>query len=244
MRRDIVWHLLWPGLVATLIWVAVAILSWAALVQWLVAWVGGVPPGAWLMGSDVGAVAVVLLIKLGLILLFVPMAYVTAAFLVATVALPWMLERVARTDYAGLSMRRGGSNLGSLWNSLAAVGGFVGLLLLSLPLWLIPGAGLLVALLAGAWLNLRAFRYDALMLHADPGEMRRLHDLTRRDGFLVGIGGVLLAYLPFVNLLAPAFCGLAFVHFMLARLARLRAEEGVELLEAAAGLPALKTAAE
>ena len=46
------------GLVATLIWIVVAVLSWTVLVERLVAWVGGVPPGAWLMGSDVGAVAV------------------------------------------------------------------------------------------------------------------------------------------------------------------------------------------
>ena len=42
----------------------------------------------------------------------------------------------------------------------------------------------------------------------------------------VGVGCAALAYIPLVNLFAPAFCGLAFVHYLLAALERHRAESG------------------
>jgi hypothetical protein len=48
------------------------------------------------------------------------------------------------------------------------------------------------------------------------------------------LGGscAMLAYVPFVNLLAPAFSGLAFVHFLLETLRRERAARGVSIVDA------------
>ena len=78
-----------------------------------------------------------------------------------------------------------------------------------------------------AWLNQKAFGYDALMLHADRQEMRNL-PRARRDS-LWALGGLcaLLAYVPVVNLLAPAFSALVFVHYMLIALGRAR--EGAQV---------------
>jgi hypothetical protein len=53
--------------------------------------------------------------------------------------------------------------------------------------------------------------------------------LERRKGrfWLAGILSALLAHLPIVNFLAPAFGALLFVHLGLGSLRRLRAEEGI-----------------
>jgi hypothetical protein len=237
-RRDILWHMLWPSAVALLLWVIIAIFSWSAVVNGIMAWIQGWSlAGDWLTSSEVAAATTLIMVKIAVALLLVPLVYVTAALLVAVIALPMMLERVAVYDYADLEQRRGGTNLGSAWNGVVAGLLFVLGLLLTLPFWLIPGVGLVATIALTAWLNQRAFGYDALMLHADRSELARLPRLLRQPMLLLGGACALLAYVPLVNLLAPAFCGLAFVHFMLESLRRERVERGVTVLDALPGSP-------
>lgn len=233
-RRGVLVHLLWPSLASLLVWTAVALLFWSAAVEGLLAWVQGWTfAGDWLTGSELGGATAVLFINIALVLALLPMIYVTAALIVAVFALPMMLEKVAMHDYADLEQRRGGSNLGSAWNALVAGGFFILGMVLSLPLWLIPGGGLVASAILTGWLNQRAFGYDALMLHADRQELVRLPRTQRASMLLLGGGCGLLAYIPLINLVAPALCGLAFVHFMLESLRRERAERGVSILDPA-----------
>lgn len=237
-RRKILWHLLWPSLVAVTLWAFIAAFSWSAVVESIVGWLHGWRlTSAWLGASEVAATTMEVLVKIALALLLVPLVYVTAALLVAIVALPLMLARVAGDEYADLEQRQGGSNWGSAWNSIVAVVLFLLGLLVSLPFWLIPGVGLIVTLVLTAWLNQRAFGYDALMLHADQGELVRLPRALRERMLLLGGLCALLAYVPVINLVAPAFCGLAFVHFMLESLRRERAGHKVSVLDALPGAP-------
>ena len=232
-RKGVFMHLVWPSLLAVVVWMTVAVLSWSTLVETVVAWIQGWAfIGTWIAASEIGATATLIVVEIALALAFLPLIYVTAALLVAVIALPMMLEQVARKDYGELELRRGGSNFGSAWN--AAVAGLLFLLgmIVSLPLWLIPGVGLVASVILTAWLNQRAFGYDALMLHADREELRRLPRVQRTSMLLLGGACALLAYVPFVNLVAPAFCGLAFVHFMLEALRRERIERGVTVLDA------------
>ena len=236
MRRDIFWHLLWPGLLAVVIWAVVAFMLWTPVTEGLYAWVSGWSwIDGWVSASETTAAIVLVLIQIATALLVVPLVYVTAAMLVGAVALPMMLERVAHTDYTDLEQRRGGSNLGSAWNSILAGVLFLIALVVSLPLWLIPGAGLLISVTLTGWLNQRAFGYDALMLHADKAELQRLRENWRPQLLLLGGGTALLAYVPVINLVAPAFAGLAFVHYMLETLRRHRLKYGVTVLDAEAG---------
>lgn len=232
-RRDIFWHLVWPGLVSMLVWTVVAVLAWVPVTEWVFAWVGGWSfVGSWISASDAAAAVMLVMIKIAVALAFVPLIYVTAAMIVATIALPLMLERVAHRDYADIELRRGGSNLGSAWNSIVAGVLFLVALMLSLPFWLIPGVGLLASVILTGWLNQRAFGYDALMLHADNDELKRLRRDWRPQMLLLGGGSALLAYVPIVNLVAPAYAGLAFVHYLLERLRLDRRVRGVTLLDA------------
>ncbi|NMG44900.1 hypothetical protein GPA22_14330 [Aromatoleum toluvorans] len=232
-RKGVFVHLVWPSVAALVVWTTVAVLSWSTLVDAIVHWIQGWAfVGEWLATTDLGAAATLVVVKIALALAFLPLIYVTAALLVAVFALPMMLERVAQRDYGDLEQRRGGSNLGSAWNALVAGALFLLGMLVSLPLWLIPGAGLVASVVLTGWLNQRAFGYDALMLHADREELLRLPRVQKASMLLLGGGCALLAYVPVVNLVAPAFCGLAFVHFMLEALRRERAERGVTILEA------------
>ncbi len=232
-HAGVLWHLVWPTLVAMVIWLAVGVAVWSPVVDGVMGWIREWPWAAdQLAASQMGAVVVLILIKIVLALLFVPLIYVTAALLVAAVALPMMLERVSRQDYGDLELRRGGSNVGSVVNAMVAGLVFLVGFVVTLPFWLIPGVGLVLSVLLTAWLNQKAFSYDALMLHADPEEMERLPRACKSGTFGVGLGSALLAYIPVVNLFAPAFCGLAFAHFLLEALRRDRASRGWAIVPA------------
>jgi hypothetical protein len=232
LRMDIFAHLIWPGIVAALLWTVVLILFWAVTIEAAMRWVENM----WWVGEQVSQSEMLsgialLLVKIALLLAVVPLIYVTAVVLVAVVALPLMLDRVAARDYADLEQRRGGSIAGSVWNTVVALGLFVIVLALTFLLWWVPGVALVVPVLATGWLNQRLFGYDALMNHADHDELVRLRHELRSPMLLLGSNTALLAYVPVVNLVAPAFAGLAFAHFMLEALRRERLKRGVSILD-------------
>ena len=234
-ERGVLWHLVWPTLVAMLVWVIVGVLFWQPMVDAVMA---AINSWTWaadrLSSSELGAAALLVLVKIALTVLFLPLIYVTSALLVAVVSLPMMLEKVAVVRYGDVEMRRGGTTAGSAVNALVAVVVFVVGLVVSLPFWLIPGVGLVVSVLLTAWLNQKAFGYDALMLHGDRDEMGRLRRDKRAGMLGLGVGCALLAYVPLVNLFAPAFCGLAYVHYLLETLRRDRAANGWVIAEGGA----------
>ena len=232
VRLDVFGHLIWPGIVSALLWVTVAVFSWSIAVGSIMGYIEGLGWVGDRIGASVWVASIVLLlVKLLVVLAFVPLFYVTTAVLVATIALPLMLDRVARRDYADLEQRRGGSNTGSIGNTLASLLWFVLVMTASLPLWLIPGVALVAPVLGMGWLNQRIFGYDALMRHADQDELVRLRRELRPQMLLLGGGTFLLAYVPVANIIAPAFSGLSFVHFMLEALRRERHEHGVSMLD-------------
>ena len=224
MRPDIFWHMLWPTLISFAIWIVVAVLIWseaASLLLHLVQtwpWVGG-----WFADGSTQAVFLVSFAHVMLVLLFVPFSLLTAALLIAVIALTLMLDRVAATDYPDIVQRRGGSQLGSVANALWAVLLFILVGAISLPLWFIPGMGVLLSIGLSAWLNQRCYRYDALMRHADREELRRLPREQRGGLYAIGAVSGVLVFVPIFNFFVPALSGLAFVHYLLQALRESRA---------------------
>jgi len=216
------WHLVWPTLSALLLWGVLGIAFWTAAASWLAGSLGTL---AWLEGSDwaqPASAAMLFAVHVLMALILVPLVYATAVVLAAGIAVPLMLERLGETEYADLDRRHGGSIAGSVGNAAGAFGLWLAGSLLTLPLWLVPGLGVVVSLILSAWLNQRAFRYDAMMEHADAGEMRAFFARERGRLYLVGLAAAALAYVPVINLVAPAYAGLVFVHFSLGELRRSR----------------------
>ena len=81
--------------------------------------------------------------------------------------------------------------------------------------------------LNSAYLNQRLFRYDALSEHATRDEYREIVIRARGRLYLLGLLLSGLYYVPFLNLAAPVVSGLAFTHFCLGELARIRGEGGM-----------------
>jgi uncharacterized protein involved in cysteine biosynthesis len=150
---------------------------------------------------------------------------------IAAFALPRMMTIVAARDYPDLS-RQGSAQAalwGSVWNTLVAGTIFIIGWLASLPLLLVPGALFVLPLLWSAWLNQRAFRFDALAEHALPAEREVLFRRERGNLFGAGLLSALVGYVPVIHLLAPGFAALLFVHLCLAALRELRNQEGITL---------------
>lgn len=223
-RGDILRQALWPPLVSFCGWSAIAYFAWMPMSDWLLA---NLPKWSWLDWLGPYLVHVVLA------LLFAPLIYVTTLLLVAVFALPRMMAIVAARDYPDVS--RQGSMAAAFWGSLGntAIAGliFVAGWLLCLPLFLVPGGLLVLPLLWGAWLNQRTFRFDVLAEHATVAERARLIGEERPRFWAAGVVSALLAHVPLVNLLAPAFAALVFTHLGLSALRRLREREGVWVSE-------------
>ena len=218
LGRARVWvYILVPAVVAVILTVGLSI----ALLERLIAAFVDQPPIAWVAAWGAFWLAK-LLAALGGWLLILAASYVVALLISAIVVLPLLLEQVAKADYADLARCGSDSLVASTANSLWAALVFIVGWLITLPLWLIPGFALLLPLFWMAWLNRRTFAYDALAVHASAAEWRELRRRHALPLFALGVVMALLAHLPVVGMLAPALAALAYVHYGLEALRRLR----------------------
>ena len=223
MRPRVLTIMFLPMLLALLLWGG---LFWGFGAVWvaglegvfndspLPGWLGPTIAG-WVIGMGVYSV---------LILLLLPAIYLTALLITSVIFMPILLSVVAHRYYPGLWREHGGSNLGSVMNSLYALTIYVLVWLVTLPFWLLGPFGAGIAILLNAWLNQRLFLYDALAEHASREELATL----RAEGGwpLYGMAAFLglLHLVPVINFFAPVYMGLAFTHYALGRLADLRRE--------------------
>lgn len=218
LGRGRVWLLFFgPAVVALVVWIALMVFGLEGLIATLVEQ----PPMTWLAGwgtpwlANLGAV-------LGGWLLILAAAFVTAMLLAAIFVMPLLLNHVALADYPELARLGKDSMVAGAWNSVAAVLLYIVGSLLTLPLWLIPGLGLLLPIVWMAWLTRRTFAFDALTVHATDQEWRELRRQDSLPLLLLGVTLALLAHIPLLGLLTPTLAALAYSHFCLEGLRRLR----------------------
>lgn len=218
LGRGRVWfYMLAPAIVAVIAMVGLSLV----LLERLIAAFIEQPPMSWIVAWGALWLAK-LLAGLSGWLLILSASYLVALLLSAIVVLPLLLEHLATVDYPDLARLGHDSVVSSAWNSLWAAVLFIAGWLLTLPLWLIPGFALLLPVFWMAWLNRRTFAYDALAAHASAGEWRELRRQQALPLLVLGLCMALLAHLPVIGLLAPSLAALAYVHFCLEALRRLR----------------------
>ena len=137
-------------------------------------------------------------------------------------AMPAMVNHVAQKNYPELARARGGSTAGSIGNATLAIGLYVAGWVVSLPLWLFSPLALLIPVILLAYLNQRLFRYDALAEHASREEYAQLIERATPRLYLLGAVVSLVQFVPLLNLFAPVYVALAFIHLCLAELQQLR----------------------
>jgi len=226
LHPRMLWLMVWPMLVSLTLWAIAALVLWTRIAFWLAQrlqqWL---EPAAGFIGFDL-ADAALIAAHVMLFLLFVPLVYVTALFILGIFGMQKMVELVAERSFPTLERRRGGGAAGSAWNGIVALAGMAGMFVLSLPLWILPPLWPLIPLVILAWVNQRLLRYDALAEHADAQEMARIFRERRSGMYALGLMLALAAYVPLVGLVAPVVFGLAYIRYLLGALQASRGIEG------------------
>ena len=210
-------YVLGPALVALVLWLLLATYWLGAVIAWMIAW----PPLSWLVGWDFPGLAR-FLAAVGAWLVMLALTYLTATVLAAIFVLPLLLAWLADTQYRDLARMGRDSAVASLANTLGAAVVYVAAWALTLPLWFVPGFGLVVPIVLLAMLNRRTFAFDALAAHASREEWRAIRTQHGHPLFMLGLILSLLAHVPVVGLLVPTLSVLAYVHYTLEALRRLR----------------------
>lgn len=216
----VLWIVIWPMLAAVLLWLVLGVTFWDTFSGWIASGLDAIGMQTWLEGMEPRWVANAIQ-ALAHLILFVPLVFITALVITALFAMPALIGLVAERDYPQLKRESGGGMAGSLLNALLALGIFIAIWVLTLPLWVI-GAGVVVPFIAATYLNQRLFRYDAIAEHASRVEMQALFSTYQSSWWGLGLLTGLLQFVPLLNLFAPVLTALAFIHFGLARLTYLR----------------------
>jgi len=220
------WLMLWPVLIAMAAWGTLAVVFWGQAALWVADLIyQWVEYATVILPWDAGDVAL-FAAKALILLLLVPLIQLTALLILGAFGMPAMVEHVAQRRFTQLERRGGGGFVGSVWNGIVAIVGLVLLGLVSLPLWFIPLLWPVLPIAILGWVNQRVLRYDAIAEHADVGEMQKIFRERRGALYVLGVGLALVAYVPIVGFFAPVLVGLAFIHYLLAQLTRLRSAPG------------------
>lgn len=218
------WLMVWPMLVSLAVWVTVAWILWGRLALWiaevLTQWAA--PIAGW-APFDLGTAAT-FIANFMLLVLFFPLVYLTALFILGIFGMDKMVDHVAAQMSPSPERRRGGGTAGSIWNGVVSLVGMVLAFLVTLPLWLVPPLGPIAVLAILSWVNQRLLRYDALAEHAGKAEMQRIFRERRGGLYSLGLLLALAGYIPLLNLFAPVVFGLAFIRYLLGALIELRYE--------------------
>jgi uncharacterized protein involved in cysteine biosynthesis len=214
--RRVVMLLVVPVAAAVVLWIALALAFWAPLRDSI---------AARLTGSELASGYAWLAAAGGNLAAFAILTAVSGLLALASIAVfagPVFTRAVEARFHPALVRLSGGTLAGSLGNAAVAIAVFVPLWVVTIPLALFPPVGIAAALLLNAWLNQRLFRYDALAEHASAAERAAVIRSARGRFFGLGLTLAPLAFVPFVNLLAPIYAGLAFTCLALNELAALR----------------------
>lgn len=214
------WLWSWPMLVSALFWWLIGMFFWTPLSGWILTVIPADTLQNWLESSRLQTIAdsVESIIN---VIIFVTLAITTSLVITALITMPALVNFVAKRYYPDLARMQGGTVTGSLRNVISAIIIFFSLWIITIPLWF-TGIGLLAPLLAAAYLNQRLFFYDALSDHADSAELDKLSSTDRPARWSLGFLTGLLQFVPFLNFFAPTLTALAFTHFELGRLEKLR----------------------
>lgn len=219
-QLKVLWIVIWPMLAAVLLWFVLGVTFWDTFSGWIASGLNAIGIQAWLEGVEPRWVANGIQ-AIAHLILFVPLVFMTALLITALFAMPALIGLVTERDYPQLKRENGGGMVGSLINTVVAIVIFIAIWVLTLPLWMI-GVGVLVPFIAATYLNQRLFRYDALAEHVSRAEMQTMISLHRSSWWGLGLLTGLFQFVPLLNLFAPVLTALAFIHFGLARLAKLR----------------------
>ncbi len=229
LQLKILWLMIWPILLASSLWLIVGVVFWDTFSVWVFQGLAAIGVNEWIAGVDSGwlAYSIQSLIH---VLFFIPLVMVTTLAIMAIFEMPALINLVAKRHYPGLKRENGGTIAGTVINTVFALFVFVFIWVSTLPLWAF-GVGVIVPFVAAAFINQQLFRYDALSEHANKDEIKQLLRSKKISLWSLGLITGMLQFVPVLNFVMPTLTALAFIHYELARLDKLRAVSAPKLEE-------------
>jgi hypothetical protein len=200
---------------------------------------------SWLRSVGLGTLTAVVTPLIAMLALL-PLMILTALIFIGVVAMPVIGRHVGLRHFPQLEQRKGGSILGSVGVALGGMLIFMGLWILTLPLYMFPPLAVAVQALLWGWLTTRVMVYDTLADYASAEERRQILRQHRWPLLIIGVisgaagalpgaiwlGGVMAVVLfPFLAaasiwlyVLIFIFTGLWFAYYCMDALAQLRAQ--------------------
>lgn len=220
MQLKILWLIIWPILLASSFWLVVGVVFWDTFSIWIFQGLAAIGVSEWIEKVDSNWLAYIIQSLIHM-LVFIPLVMVTILIIMAVFEMPALINLVAKRHYPDLKRGNGGTIVGTVINSIFALFIFAFIWVSTLPLWAF-GIGVIVPFVAAAFINQQLFRYDALSEHANKDEMKQLLRSKRFSLWNLGLITGMLQFVPLLNFVAPTFTALAFIHYELARLDRIR----------------------
>lgn len=224
LHPRMLWLMVWPVLVALVLWVTLAALYWSEAARWIDLQLHQWAAYEWAVSTWPITLVAAWFGWLLLLFVLVPAVLITAVLIISVVSMPAMVTHVAGREYPGLERKKGGTFAGSLWNAIASLLLFSLLFAVTLPLWLIPLLWPVLPVALFGYFNQRVFRYDALAEHGTSAEIVDLIRRSRGELFALGVALALIGHIPLLGLVMPVYGGLVFIHYALARLGEVRGE--------------------
>ncbi|MBL7670376.1 MAG: EI24 domain-containing protein [Bdellovibrionaceae bacterium] len=227
------WYILLPILVSMVLLLGSAILLWTfgftQLQEFLQAgvlieWISKPFLSFWTQAPVVLSqiVAGVIIIVTVIIL-----SYLICLLLLSTLLVPLLLPIVAEKYYPQLRIPANVYGSGLLVTTVSFVKYCFGLMV-TLPLWLIPGMAFFLTAFWNGYLASQVFPIDVLQGWSTVAEFREIRKTNNLMHFSLGILTSMLFFIPVINLIAPALMALAFAHFDFQALDSLRKRELLE----------------
>jgi len=221
LHPRMLWLMVWPMLIAAGFWGIAALFLWVRTALRISEVIQAGLEVVHLQAPDAALIAA----HAVLFLLFVPLVWLTALFILGVFGMGQMVDHVAAVSFPSLERRHGGGLAGSIANGIVTLIGMLLLAVITLPLWVLAPLWPLIPLVIFAWANQRLLRYDALAEHADRQEMRAIFRQRRGHLYLLGLLLALVAYIPVVGFVAPVLFGLAFIRYLLGALEQHRTSQ-------------------
>lgn len=156
-----------------------------------------------------------------------PLIVVVNLIFVSILVSTYLVKFIARRDYSELELKGRPRFIEGVMNTLTSSGIFLLVWFVTLPLWLIPGAGLVLPFLLTAWLNRRICTFDSLTDFANDEEFNFVKIETSTQGYVLGLLTTLLNYIPFAFFVSPVLTMVGFTHLNLQALRAARQKGGL-----------------
>ncbi len=143
----------------------------------------------------------------------------------AILVMPMALKAISTANYPQLQRKGENATVTSLANTIKVSTIFVVGWLITLPLWLIPFAGIALSLFWGAYAFSHMTRLDAIVEHATLQERAYVLRNYSRGFWTIGLICAAIALIPFAGFVMPVFSILVCTHYGLMAVKAVRAQQ-------------------